>query len=153
MATFRVLCNLESVHVGTAVLQLYAELGMVPMERRFARIRDVFKMPEGERPEKALEEELDRLEGRYRLFQIDFFKQYKWLVGVNSIVALMLAVLLAMIAYKADDAVTEYFWWFPIGCIALAFLPAPIILGCLSFDAWRRLKPIKDAVDDLGRRL
>ena len=37
------------LHVGGAVLQLFGELG-VPLERRIARIRGLFRLPEAERP-------------------------------------------------------------------------------------------------------
>jgi hypothetical protein len=88
------------IHLGTAVLQLYSELGMAPMERRLARIRDLFKLPEGDCPPPELREELDRLEGRYGLFKIGFFKRYRWLVAVDSIVAVVLAVFLIIIACR-----------------------------------------------------
>jgi len=71
---------------------------------------------------------------------------------VNTIVAVILAVFLIIITYKNDDPIVDGYEWFPVVAIALAFLPAPIILGCLWFDAWRRLKPIKQAADDIERR-
>lgn len=140
------------LHVGTAILQLYSDLGLAPMERRLERIRELFDLPEEDRPSPELKEELDRIEGRYRLFKIEFFKQYRWLVLVNSIIAAMLVVLLIIIAYKSDDPIGPGYDWFPIAAIALAILPAPIILGSLWLDAWRRLKPIKQSADNIERR-
>jgi len=95
------------LHVGTAVLQLYGELGIAPLERRITRIRRLFRVPEPERPSRELEEELNWVESRYELFKIEFFREYRWCVALNSIVALVLAVLLVVIALKADDQIAD----------------------------------------------
>jgi hypothetical protein len=140
------------LHVGTAVLQLYSELGMAPMERRLARIRDLFKLPEGESPAPQLREELERLEGRYGLFKIAFFKQYRGFVVVDSIVALVLAIFLIVIAYKASDDIGYGHEWFAVVAISLSFIPAPLMLGVLWWDARRRLAPLKKVADDIETR-
>jgi hypothetical protein len=140
------------LHVGTAVLQLYSELGMAPMERRLARIRGLFKVPEADRPSRELEEELDRLEGRYGLFKISFFKQYRWLVAANSAVAMVLAVFLTIIACKADDLILDGYEWFAVLAIGLSFLPAPLMLGALWLDALQRVSPLKLVADDIESR-
>lgn len=140
------------LHVGTAVLQLYSELGMAPMERRLARIRDLFKLPESECPSAELREELDRLEGRYGLFKIGFFKQYRWLVAANSIVAAVLAIFLIIIACKAGDEILARHEWFAVVAVGLSFIPAPLMLGVLWWDARQRLAPLKEAADDIETR-
>lgn len=140
------------LHVGTAVLQLYAEFGMAPMERRLARIRDLFKLPEGECPSPDLREELDRLEGRYGLFKIGFFKQYRWFVLGNSVVAIILAALLIIIACKAGDDILDGYEWFAVFAIGLSFIPAPLMLGVLWFDARRHVAPLKKIADDIETR-
>jgi hypothetical protein len=140
------------LHVGTAVLQLYSELGMAPMERRLARIRDLFKLPEGDCPPPDLGEELARLEGRYGLFKIVFFKRYRWLVMVNSGIAAVLAVFLIIIACKAGDDILEGYEWFPVVAISLAFIPAPLMLGALWWDARERVAPLKEVADDIEAR-
>jgi hypothetical protein len=140
------------LHVGTAVLQLYSELGMAPMERRVARIRELFKLPDGDCPSPELREELARLEGRYGLFKIDFFKQYRWLVAINSIVAVVLAVFLIIIACKAGDPIRDGYEWFAVVAISLSFIPAPLMFGALWWDARRRVAPLKKIVDDIEAR-
>ncbi|MEA2891352.1 MAG: hypothetical protein QOI05_2145 [Bradyrhizobium sp.] len=139
------------LHVGTAVLQLYSEFGMAPLERRLARIRDLFKLPEGESPSPELREELDRLEGRYGLFKIGFFKQYRWFVAINSIIATVLAVFLIIIACKADDILDRY-EWFAVVAISLSFIPAPLMLGVLWWDSRRRVAPLTKIADDIETR-
>jgi len=122
------------------------------MERRLARIRDLFKSPEGNCAPPELREELARLEGRYGLFKIDFFKQYRWLVAVNSIIAVVLAGFLIIIACKAREDLLEGYEWFPIVAISLSFVPAPSMLGALWWDARRRLAPLKKVADNIETR-
>ncbi len=140
------------LHVGTAVLQLYGELGIAPLERRITRIRRLFRVPEPERPSRELEEELNWVESRYELFKIEFFREYRWCVALNSIVALVLAVLLVVIALKADDQIANGYEWFAVFAIAASYLPAPCILGSLWVDAQRRVKPLKAKADSIEKR-
>jgi hypothetical protein len=139
------------LHGGTAVLQLYSEFGMAPLERRLVRIRDLFKLPEGENPSPELREELDRLEGRYGLFKIGFFKQYRWFVAINSIIAAVLAVFLIIIACNAEDPLGRY-EWFAVVAISLSFIPAPLMLGVLWWDSRRRVAPLTRIADDIETR-
>lgn len=141
------------LHVGTAVLQLYGELGFAPLERRLSRIKRLFLLPEAERPPVELEEELDQLEGRYELFKIDFFNRYRWCVAVNSIVAAALAVFLIIIAIKADDKISgNWGYFFAVFAIAMSFLPAFFVLGGLWYDARRRVGTLKSEADSIETR-
>ena len=132
-----------AVHIGTALLQQYGDLGFAPLERKLLRIRSLVVPPETGQSQTELEEELDQLEGRYELFKIDFFKQFQWCVAANSVVAVLLAVALVFVAVGADAVVLDgwdYFWTtFAIG---MSLLPAPLILAGLWFDARRRLEPL-----------
>jgi hypothetical protein len=140
------------LHVGTAVLQLYGELGVQPLLRAIARTRSLFVGPEDERPPKEIEDDLDRLESRYEIFKIRFFKEYKKYVLGNSIVAVALAITLTVLAFKADDVITEA--WEPVTAVFVFFslFPAPISLGVLWFDAGRQVKPMKQEADALEKR-
>jgi hypothetical protein len=140
------------LHVGTAILQLYGELGVQPLLRAIARTRSLFAVPEDERPPKEIENDLDRLESRYEIFKIRFFKEYKKYVLANSIVAEALAVILTVLAFKADDVITEA--WEPVTVlfVFLSLFPAPISLGVLWFDAGRQVKPMKEEADNLEKR-
>lgn len=140
------------LHVGTAVLQLYGELGIAPLERRLSRIRRLFTLPEPERPSRELEEELSWVESRYELFKIEFFREYRWCVALNTAVALVLAVLLIAIALKADDQIMDGYAWFAVFAIAASYLPAPCIFGSLWVDAQRRVKPLKTQADNIEKR-
>ncbi len=140
------------LHVGTAVLQMYGEFGIQPLERKIARIRSLFRMPENERPPAELEEELDRLESRCELFKIDFFNQYRWCVGIVSVVAVILAVFLTVIAFKAEDVVQDGHEWFFVVATFLSFFPAPIILGVLWVDAKRRVRTLRRDAERIEER-
>jgi hypothetical protein len=131
------------LHIGTAILQLYSELALTPFDRRLARIRALFSLPKKERPSEAIDQRLRILEGRVTRMKILFFKQYRWLVKANGCVAVALAVLLIIIAIKADDPIRDHYW-FAVFAIALSFLPAPITLGTLARDAHNSLKPLKE---------
>lgn len=140
------------LHVGTAVLQLYGELGVQPLSRAIARTRSLFVAPEQERPPKDIEEDLDRLESRYEIFKIRLFKEYKKYVLGNAIVAATLAFVLTLLAFKYDDTITEA--WEPamVFLVGLSLLPAPVSLSVLWFDADRQLKPMKLEADALEKR-
>jgi hypothetical protein len=140
------------LHVGTAVLQLYGELGMQPLTRAITRTRSLFVAPEDDRPPKDVEDDLDRLESRYDIFKIRLFKQYKKFVFGNAVVAGALAVILTILAFKADDVITEA--WEPVTVlfVCLSLLPAPVSLGVLWFDADRQMKPLKQEADALEKR-
>lgn len=140
------------LHVGTAVLQLYGELGVQPLARAIARTRSLFLAPEPERPPKDVEEDLDRLEGRFEIFKIRLFKEYKKFILGNSIVAGLLAAVLTVLAYKADDEITESWQAVSVLIVALSLLPAPVSLGVLWFDADRQIKPLKREADALEAR-
>jgi len=140
------------LHIGTAVLQLYGELGIAPLERRISRIRRLFRVPEAERPSRELEEELNLVESRYELFKIEFFREYRWCVVLNTAVAIALAVLLVVIALKADDQISDGYEWFAVLAIATSYLPAPCIFGSLWVDAQRRVKPLEVKADGIEKR-
>ncbi|UPT84277.1 hypothetical protein HAP41_0000028320 [Bradyrhizobium barranii subsp. apii] len=140
------------LHVGTALLQMYGELGVAPLVRTIGRTRSLFLAPDGERPPKALEEELDRLESRCEIFKIRLFQEYRKYVRINSFVAVLLAIVLVAIAYKAQDDVIEGYEWTTVVMFALSLLPAPSTLGALWVDANRQVKPMKDEADDLEKR-
>jgi hypothetical protein len=126
--------------------------GATPLERRIGRIRTLFNLPEHERPPANLGEELDQLESRYELFKIDFFNKYRWCVKANSIVAALLAVLLIVIAIKAEDVILDGYEWFAVMSIALAFLPAPILLFVLWFDSRSELAGLRNVARAIEKR-
>jgi hypothetical protein len=131
---------------------LYGELGVVPLERRISRIRRLFRVPEPERPSPELEEELNWVESRYELFKIEFFREYRWCVVLNTVVALVLAALLVLIAIRADDQISDGHEWFAVFAIATSYLPAICIFGSLWIDAQRRVKPLEAKADSIEKR-
>lgn len=140
------------LHFGTALLQLYGELGVAPLVRTIARTRSLFAVPKDERPPKAIEDDLDRLESKYEIFKIQLFNEYKKYVFFNLAVAFVLAVMLAIIAFKADDTIADA--WEPVTVLIvfLSIFPAPITLGVLWFDAGRQVKPLKFEADKVEER-
>jgi len=140
------------LHVGTALLQMYGELGVAPLVRSLGRTRSLFLAPETERPPKALEDELDRLESKYEIFKIRLFQEYRKYVVINSLVASLLAIILVVIAYKAQDDVADGYEWTTVVMFAFSLLPAPLTLGALWTDANEQVKPMKDEADDLEKR-
>jgi hypothetical protein len=140
------------LHVGTAFLQMYGELGMAPLTRTIGRTRSLFLAPEPERPSKALEHQLDRLDSKYEIFKIQLFQEYRKYVAINSFLAIVLGIILAVIAFKADDPITERWEWTTVFMTGLSLLPAPITLGVLWVEASYRVKPMKTEADALEER-
>jgi len=141
------------LHVGTALLQMYGELGIAPLVRTIDRTRSLFLVPESERPPKPLEEDLDRLESKYEIFRIRLFQEYRKYVLINSLVAISLAITLVAIAYKAQDDVAAGYEWTTVLMFVFSLLPAPLTLGALWIDANRQVKPMKDEADSLEKKV
>lgn len=137
------------LHIGTAILQLYGDLGVQPLVRTMARIKNIL----AERNESTKSEFLDELlsvEGSFEIFKIQLFNEFKWYVKANTCVATLLVLILIFIAYKAEDTISAEFTVF---VVAASILPAPITLFALWRDAARVLGPIKARADDLESRI
>jgi hypothetical protein len=111
-----------------------------------------FLAPQDEQPPKAIEEELEGLESRYEIFKIQLFYEYRRYVFFNLVVAGVLAITLAILAYKAEDPITEGWFWTTIAMVVLSILPGPISLAVLWFDASSQVKPLRRKADDLEKR-
>jgi hypothetical protein len=131
------------LHLGTALLQLYGEIGVQPLIRAISRIKRIL---DDKKDSKILIEELTQLEVRFEIFRIRLFNEFKKYIVINSIVAALLGVALVAISYKANDAMPHAL------SILIAFgsiLPAPITVGVLWHDASKQLKPLKIQADKL----
>ena len=140
------------LHLGTALLQMYGELGVAPLVRTIDRVRSLYLVPEGEQPPKSLKEELERLESKYEIFKIRLFQEYRRYVAINSVVAIMLTVALVALAFLAQKDIDMTSIWIVVLLAALSLLPAPATLGALWIDANRQVRPMKSEADDLERR-
>ena len=70
----------------------------------------------------------------------------------NSIIAAVLAVFLIIIACKAGDDIRDGYEWFAVAAMGLSFIPAPLMLGVLWWDARQRVAPLKKLADDIETR-
>ena len=95
------LCNwgLASIF-GTALLQLYGDLGVQPVVRSLARVRRLLGDEKVQLPFE-LELELHKLETDFEIFKIQLFNEYKFYVKINSLFAILLIILLVIIAYRS----------------------------------------------------
>lgn len=137
------------LHVGTALLQLYSELGLQPIDRVLDRIRSLYQMPQTDQPSAELFEELTLVESQYEIFKIQFFSEYRYLIVINSVIACILAVVLIAFGFVAQYDIDDGYEWIPIFACALSILPAPASLGSLWHEANQRLTPIKKLADAL----
>ena len=64
----------------------------------------------------------------------------------------MLAVILVILAFKADDLITDGWEWIAVMMSALSVLPGPISLGVLWTDANRQVKPMRQTADEIEMR-
>jgi len=136
------------LHLGTAALQHYGEVGVAPVERVIDRIRSLHT-DEEKRPPKDLEEELNKLEADFEIFKIQLFSEFKKYWIANTLVAVFLVACLSLISWKADDTLPE---WLSIVFWALSVLPAPVTLVALWVDAANAIRPIRNRADDLEAR-
>jgi hypothetical protein len=136
------------LHVGTAILQLYGEFGVEPLARTLARTKSLI---EEAAVSTDLNERFEQLVSDYAIFRIRLFQEFKRYIIINSMVALALTAFLIVLAYKADDPITDEWWPITIPIIALSVLPAIITFSSLWIDASHRLRPLKVRGDALEK--
>lgn len=136
------------LHLGTAALQHYGEIGVAPLERAVSRIRSLHS-DRGKRPPDDLEEELDKLETDVAIFKSQLFGEFKKYWIANTVAAFLLVICLFFISWKADDTLPD---WVAVVFSALSVLPAPVTLIALWLDASKAIRPIKNKADDLETR-
>jgi hypothetical protein len=134
------------LHAGTALLQLYGDIGLAPLVRRISRIRGLADI--GAMPEDVIDD-LMRLESDFEIFQIQHFNAYKKFVKANFGFAVGLVVLLIFLAYMADSEIPVEV---TVGVVALSIFPGPLTLAVLWFDASNSSKQIRDRAERLERR-
>jgi hypothetical protein len=128
------------LHAGTALLQLYGEFGLQPIERAIARVRDVLE------PQDVLHEQLAKIEAELAIFKIQLFNEYKRHVRINFVVAIILTLCLVYISFFAEEAID--FTWALI-FFALSCLPAPVTLLALWHDASNQIRPLRGRLTKL----
>jgi len=132
------------LHIGTALFQLYGEIGVQPLERRLARLRT---LATGKAAQVA--DDLEDIETEVDVFKIDLFKAYRRYVRWNSIVAVLLTIVLIAISFAADVEIPTAAGIF---LSALCVGPAGATLFALWLDASRRLAPIERKAEELESR-
>ncbi|TWA15950.1 hypothetical protein FB004_11931 [Sinorhizobium medicae] len=137
------------LHLGTALLQIYGEIGLQPMIRSIARMQNVAEDPKHP-PKDEHRDELDALVSRFEVFKIQMFKQYKQYLVANSVNSLILISILVFISYWYSEPISAQC---SIIFVALSILPAPITLFCLWLDATSALRPLLDASDSLEKKM
>lgn len=140
------------LHIGTAVLQLYGEIGAEPLVRALSRIRASIDDLDKTKGQEA-RDEYEQLASDYDIFKIRLFNEYKNYIKINSFVAFALFVLLVTIAFKNDDPIEGDWVMITIPIVALAFLPALVTLGSLWFDASRLANALMVRADALEQRV
>lgn len=125
------------LNVGTALLQLYGEIGLQPMLRLLGRIKMLVE--EDAQVSVACRDKLNALEGEFDVFRIRFFNQFKDLTLITTFVAVGLVIVLILISFIAERAVSV-----EIGLLLAAFsiLPTPAILFVLWHNASKTLAPL-----------
>jgi hypothetical protein len=138
------------LHVGTAILQLYGEIGAQPLVRTLARIKGL--LPDGtDLASKGLREEYDQITSDFDIFKIRLFNEYKKYIKINACVATALVLVLTIIAFKADDAIDEHWMMITVPIVALSVLPAVCTLGVFWYDASQLVVPMKARADRLEK--
>ncbi|MET4290922.1 hypothetical protein ABIB06_002453 [Bradyrhizobium sp. LB8.2] len=140
------------LHIGSAVLQLYGEIGAEPLVRTLSRIRASIDDLDKAKGQEA-REEYEQLASDYDIFKIRLFNEYKNYVKINSVVALGLFIVLVIIAFKNDDPIEGDWAMIAIPIVALAVLPALVTLGSLWVDASRLASAMMVRADALEQRV
>ncbi len=131
------------LHAGTALLQLYGDIGVQPFVRTLERIRELVGTDDAA---PALKEQLEDLSSDFAIFRIELFNEFKKYVKYNFCAAAILIVILVVISYKAQDDISD---GLTVLFSSASILPAFVTLGALWFDASQRLGPLKTRADAL----
>jgi hypothetical protein len=135
------------LHAGTALLQIYGEIGVQPLIRTLTRIRKLLE--DGGVGDQSTVDNLDQLDTEFDIFRIQLFNEFKQYVIVNFAVAMVLIIILIVISYKADDFLYDAF---SVIFVFISIFPALITLYTLWSNASRQLRPLKLRADALQRR-
>src|SRR4051812_35773647 len=87
-----------SLHLGTALLQFYGDLGIQPFIRIMDCIKSLFGDP-ASKPVDGIRQEFEQLESEFEIFKIRLFNEYRKYVYLNTGVALLLIGILVGLAY------------------------------------------------------
>lgn len=135
------------LHAGTALLQIYGEIGVQPLIRTLTRIRKL--LDDGAPGEESVVDDLDRLETDFDIFRIQLFNEFKKYVIIDLVIAAILIGVLVDVSYNADFSLS---YELSVVFVFLSVFPAPMILGVLWFDASRQLRPLKNRADSLEQK-
>lgn len=137
-----------SLHLAMVALQHYGDVGVGPLAHTIGRIRSSWT-GKGRHPSRELEAELDALEADFKKFKLRMVTEFKEYWAINTTTAVLLVGFLALISWRADDALPN---WLAIVFLAFSVLPAPITLFALWRDATSAIRPIKARADELEAR-
>ncbi len=135
------------LHAGTALLQIYGEIGIQPLVRTLGRVRSLVK--DSDPLNESAVADFDQLEADFDIFRIQLFNEFKKYVVINFSMAAMLIVILIVVSYNAQEPLPDTLSVF---FVFISVLPAPLTLGVLWFDASRQLRPLKSRADALEHR-
>lgn len=133
------------LHLGTALLQMYGEIGLQPMIRSIERMQNVAEDP-NHPPMDEHRDELESIISRFEVYKIQMFTEYKRYLIANSVNAAILTIILVFISYSYSVPISPQC---SIIFVALSILPSPITLFCLWHDATNALRPLLDAAKAL----
>jgi len=137
-----------SLHLAMVAIQHYGDIGAGPLAHTIERIRRACAGP-GKRPSPELASELDALEADFKKFKLRMFAEFKEYWAINTATAVVLGGFLALISWKADDALPQ---WLAIVFAALSIVPAPTTLFALWRDATNAIRPIRTRAENLEAR-
>jgi|SRR6185312_16388100 len=134
------------LHAGTAILQMYGEIGVQPMLRIIARIKSVL---DDTNPEFGrFSADLNRLESDFEIFRIRLFNEFKFLIVVNAVFCVVLLLGLIFVSYQAEVEIPAEV---SVVLVALSVLPSPITLAVLWHNASKEMKPMMDRAAELEK--
>lgn len=137
------------LHLGTALLQMYGEIGLQPMIRLIERMQNVAEDP-NHPPKDEHRDQLATIVSRFEVYKIQMFTDYKRYLIANSAVAAILALILVLTSYCYSTPISHEY---SIIIVALSLLPAPITLFCHWHDATKALRPLLEAAKALEGKM
>lgn len=125
------------LHIGSALLQLYGEIGLRPINSTLARISGILAKVGSDCDD--LREEEANIIGEYEVFKVQLFNEYRTYIFANSGIAVSLIVWLIVISLNFH---APMFDTPAVLTIAISVLPAPIMLAVFWYTASRKVQPI-----------
>jgi hypothetical protein len=139
------------LHAGTALMQSVAEFASTPVSRRLSRLAKIAEIrSKKDASREALHEIAQDLLSDLEVKKVQFFNEYREVVAVNTVVAMVLSFILILTGFLYSEQIPG---WAAVLIVLVSFAPATASLAFLWFRWRNHTKALTTAIDALDAAL